>query len=919
MNSNNDNNDNNNDNKSKIGRKDKVINLKPISMNNKNNKNKNNKNNKNKKIKKKVKIKVVKNNNNNTNTATNVVNNKDIGLVIPPEDWVSLDKRIFPSWINETFIMYQMTDNKKSSKAISGEIELYSYQKFIRDYLQYNSPYRGLLLYHGLGSGKTCSAIAIAERLKSEMDIVVMLPAALKNNFIVDGLKKCGDPKYRNKNTGDELIESKYSFISYNASNVIDQIKKIGSLDNKVVIIDEVHNLVSRMISPTSKTGRELYEMLFRAKNVKYVFLYGTPIINKMYEVGMMMNLLRGPIEVLNFLIPKKNKTKTHSQDLTDLEMVLSKMTNIIEYLEVNRVRDTIEIKLRIPSWHPEFNSTIDYIIDVAKENGIVMKLFRNEVNEYTLFPDDQTRGEEQFNQYFIKEGKKRGDFKLTNQNMFKRRTVGLISYVKNVIDETFPKAVIHPPVDVEMSDYQYKIYEHARQKEKMMEQMMSRKIKNPFMKMESKSSFSIYTRQICNFVFPEDISVRPQLDIKKDVKINAKTENGEQLNKEEKDAFIEKKKITETALNELSKNADVYLKPGPDGLNKYSPKMEKMLSMLNEAPGLVLIYSQFRSREGIELFARILNENGYQEYGDSTDKNTKNKSQNKIYGIYSGEEDQKQRQKTLEVFRSYENRDGSLMKALLITASGAEGLDLKNIREVYIMEPYWNEVRVEQVIGRAVRKNSHQDLPPEDRTVDVYRFFSVFTPEQTKKAVSNLKRERITTDQRIYEIAKIKKKLTDEVEDMMKAVAVDCTLNAKNNQLPFSCFTYGQQLQGKEEIIKEIGADEDSMGYIPDIRSNMVFGQQIQTQTVKKVYQPAVITKKGKIIYGDRKTRKYYYAANSNQTTPISNDDMKKLKQKLKVAIDLDDRKVYDYSSVVSKNPIYIGYYNDKSEYVKE
>ena len=55
--------------------------------------------------KKKVKIKVVKNNNNNnTNTATNVVNNKDNGLVIPSEDWVSLDKRIFPSWINETFI-----------------------------------------------------------------------------------------------------------------------------------------------------------------------------------------------------------------------------------------------------------------------------------------------------------------------------------------------------------------------------------------------------------------------------------------------------------------------------------------------------------------------------------------------------------------------------------------------------------------------------------------------------------------------------------------------------------------------------------------------------------------------------------------------------------------------------------------------
>ena len=49
----------------------------------------------------------------------------------------------------------------------------------------------------------------------------------------------CGDPMYK---TNPELYKEKYTFISYNASNTTTQLKRIGSLDNKVIIIDEVQN-----------------------------------------------------------------------------------------------------------------------------------------------------------------------------------------------------------------------------------------------------------------------------------------------------------------------------------------------------------------------------------------------------------------------------------------------------------------------------------------------------------------------------------------------------------------------------------------------------------------------------------------------------------------------------------------------------
>ena len=62
-----------------------------------------------------------------------------------------------------------------------------------------------LLLYHGLGSGKTCSSIAIAEGIKNDRKILVMTPASLRDNYYEE-LKKCGDYLYKKINIGNLLI-----------------------------------------------------------------------------------------------------------------------------------------------------------------------------------------------------------------------------------------------------------------------------------------------------------------------------------------------------------------------------------------------------------------------------------------------------------------------------------------------------------------------------------------------------------------------------------------------------------------------------------------------------------------------------------------------------------------------------------------
>ena len=79
--------------------------------------------------------------------------------------------------------------------------EKYPYQKFIREYIRQASPYRGILVYHGLGSGKTCSAIAASEALfaTAHKKIIVMTPFSLRKNFLKE-ITFCGFRHFRLQN-----------------------------------------------------------------------------------------------------------------------------------------------------------------------------------------------------------------------------------------------------------------------------------------------------------------------------------------------------------------------------------------------------------------------------------------------------------------------------------------------------------------------------------------------------------------------------------------------------------------------------------------------------------------------------------------------------------------------------------------------
>jgi len=145
-----------------------------------------------------------------------------------------------------------------------------------------------------------------------------------------------------------------------------------------------------------------------------------------------------------------------------------------------------------------------------------------------------------------------------------------------------------------------------------------------------------------------------------------------------------------------------------------------------------------------------------------------------------------------------------------MITSAGAEGISLINVQYVHLMEPYWNQVRIDQVIGRARRICSHNTLPEKDRFVEVHSYVSVFPPKLPDTFPEGLKSDLIrdtgvpgTTDEYLSYLARKKRSLTSEVMDCIQRASIDCSLHGK-------------------KCLPNDSTNEESLLYLPDIEKDV-------------------------------------------------------------------------------------------------
>ena len=198
----------------------------------------------------------------------------------------------------------------------------------------------------------------------------------------------------------------------------------------------------------------------------------------------------------------------------------------------------------------------------------------------------------------------------------------------------------------------------------------------------------------------------------------------------------------------------------------------------------------------------------------------------------------------------------GDIIKLFMITRAGAEGITLKNCRFVHIMEPYWHPVRIKQVIGRARRICSHQDLYESERNVTVFLYLMTISDDQIANSISTeLKlKDRstldsktiLTTDEYIYEKSNLKDQINNEFITAIKESAIDCNLHkSKNSSDSYTYYSF-------------INPSVNNYMFAPSIENEERDEIRAQNETLTNLGPAKVITADG-IKYAMTKDNKVY------------------------------------------------------------
>lgn len=308
------------------------------------------------------------------------------------------------------------------------------------------------------------------------------------------------------------------------------------------------------------------------------------------------------------------------------------------------------------------------------------------------------------------------------NMDKFKSMIKGYVSYYKGAPSFTFPEMKVKY-VECDMSDFQYDIYRKLLKKEGGVTTLMSRPTKKAVVEaVDLPNNFYIGTRFVSNVVFPN-------------------------------------KKVGLAGFESFTHSRIIK------NLGKYSSKFDKIMKSVRRSRGKIFIYSGFKNHAGLGSLVQVLEAFGYKNYAKSG-------SGRKRYAIWSGDESTEVKDRIREVYNRADNLYGEKLKIILGSPSIKEGVSLKAVRYVHVIEPYWNQSRLDQVIGRASRFCSHIALDEEERDVKVYIY------------IAKHEREKVTVDQYIRKLSTTKNQIIKKFEEAVKEAAVDCRLNRNANEV---------------------------------------------------------------------------------------------------------------------------------------
>lgn len=652
----------------------------------------------------------------------------------------------------------EFRDNK-----CAGNFKLTESQTLLSNFINPNTPYRGLLMFWGTGVGKSCGAIAIAEKFKHMVEkygtkIHVLVPGPINKQNFLNEIIKCTGETYTKMFQDKTIVinEAEKNRIRKNALNVVNQyyrimsyrsfykkvlgekirdkvvtgnkikltsrktetgeferdisIDRIYSLDNTLLIVDEAHNITG------NGEGDAVKKIIDVSKNLKVVFLSATP----------MKNLADSIVELINYLRPKNYQME----------------------------RD---------------------------------KIFTSQ------------RGSEM-------------DFKPGGRDYLRKMVRGYVSYLRGADPLTFAERVdigeIPPGLDFTkvtrcfMLPFQLGVYDNVIATQD--------------------DSLDRNSEAVANFVFPGLSKDRNSKNIEGYYGIKGMNEirnqilnNSETLNRRIASTILSEYEIEDPSnLMYLTDNNSVISGNifNEKYLKHFSIKFYSALQKINETvygkrnSGLIFIYLNL-VRVGISIFQEVLLMNGYLEYQENTNNyNLKRDTRcyfcDHKYGDHynlpddipkhdfypatfitvtgKSEEDIEQipeeKHRILNnVFNNVNNREGKYLKIVIGSRVMNEGITLRNIKEIYILDVHFNLGKVDQAIGRGIRFCTHYGITNEK---------DPFPKVEVNKYVVSIKNG-LSTEEQLYKKAESKYKLIKQVERILQEEAIDCPLNRNGNIFP--------------------------------------------------------------------------------------------------------------------------------------
>ena len=309
----------------------------------------------------------------------------------------------------------------------------------------------------------------------------------------------------------------------------------------------------------------------------------------------------------------------------------------------------------------------------------------------------------------------------------------------------------------------------------------------------------------------------------------NDNNDNNNEYDNEIPEKFlIKQRQASITCFPDDMKNID---KSKMNNLNLYAPKLAKLFKNINKnKKGKVLVYSNFIEKSLYEI-KNILDNNGWNKYNPSN----KTKSDYKTYVIWDGKLKDSDKIKIKSILNSPKNKDGSIIKLILGSPSIKEGISFKHIQSLHILDPVWNKSSKEQIEGRCIRFQSHNDITEKDYPIlkkEVIINYYILTHNE-----NSLIEE--TCDERIYNfIIPKKEKIVDKLMNLIKDISIDKYLYKNLSKSPI--ISSNISIKNSDDVIlnkknNNWDIDEDRLKFICNKWNNNKLLNPITNRKIKE------------------------------------------------------------------------------------